>query len=106
MGEDKSLRMFQAVAERAVEADMRQPDQCQRQRQTMIERNADGGQSEWSNGRVRRVVCQRADTRSQQITGKTQIGSQNKECEKSPAAGDAFVESDRHNQQYEPFDAQ
>src|SRR6185437_7279482 len=106
MGKVKSACMFQAITQRAVEADMAQPDQRDRQRRVTVERNADGGQCQWSDGRVRHVVRQRADARSQHVTGKTQVGNEKQKREPAPAASDARVERDRGNQQHEPFCAQ
>src|SRR5579864_4310619 len=106
MGKAKSAGLFQAVAEGAVEADMRQPDQGERQCQVLIKNETGCGQCQRPDCRMHDVVGERSDARSQEIAGKTQIGSQKQKREQSPAAADASVKRDCGDQQEKSLGAQ
>src|ERR1700759_3481104 len=91
-GESETAPVFQAVAERPVEADMGEPDQRDENSERLRERDAGRGEQKRPDGRMQRVVSGRADARAGEISGEAQIGHQEQRREQLPVAARAPIE--------------
>src|SRR6185295_3961736 len=106
MCEAKTTGMLQAVTERAVETDMRQPDQCKHHGERLAEHDAADAQQQRRDGCMHRVVGGGAEAGSCGIGEKTQIREEKKAREQFPVAANPPVECNCTGEQHQPLDAQ
>jgi hypothetical protein len=73
----KAGLVFEPITEQAVETDMPDPDQDERDKDVNRQQHAGGGEQQRANQRMRSVVGNRADARTAEIAEETDVG-----CEK------------------------
>ena len=106
MGEAKTGRIFQAVAERAVDADMREPDHRDRQDQRLAEPKAERHQRHRHHVAVRGVVDEGAGLGVDQIGGKAQVGREEEDRKDPPRAAPGRVQHQHGRKQRQPFETE
>src|SRR3954449_11898994 len=85
-------RILQSVAERAIRADVRQPDQSEYQQPRLPEAQGDCGQNQRKRVRVHKIVETRAELRIDQIPHHEQVRPQEEDDKERPSSSDKAVE--------------
>src|SRR5262245_40559045 len=106
MGETETLRILETITERAVESDMRGPDQARRQQDRRSREDASREAGNGADVRVRRVVGDRAESRAGQGSGKRQVGREKTRREHDPAGAEARVAGSRHDEDAKTLESQ
>ena len=97
--------VLQTVSDRAINADVREPDQAELNRGLSIDDESDCCESNRKYIGVRSVVGRRSDGRPGQISDHRQVGCQYKRDKEPPRIISMEVESDRCDRDSEAFGA-
>ena len=103
MGVFEPGRVFQSVADRSVNTDVREPDQRDLNRNVCVGDHTDSTKSDWAYVGVDGVVASSPDARPGEISHCREVGSE-RECDKKPPGVVRMeVEGDCGGRDGEPF---
>ena len=106
MGEARAGAVFQPEAERAVDADMRGPDQRDRQQIERRQQEARKRERDRHEQHVHRVVGDRARPRAEEIGGEAHVRHQDERGEQPPVRADAVIQVQRAERERRAFEPQ
>src|SRR5579872_1442338 len=99
-------RVFEAVAERPIKADMSEPDQRDPFARDPVRPSANDEKDQRPDRRMQRVVPDRASPRREEIGQKGQVRSKEEEDEEQPRAAESPIEKGGADRQRRPFQPQ
>jgi hypothetical protein len=99
-------RVLQAVPNRTIDADVREPDQPELNGCLGVGDHTDRSESDRKHVRMRGVVDRRSDARPEYVPRDRQVGDQDERDQEPPGVVGMKVESDRGNGDSDSFGAE